>query len=235
MPDIDVDQTDILVDLFKTPREQRNADWFAKFYAAVPTAAFHVVENEEIFSGPDGFPYLRLIVPPADQEFRGFSLKVLLEQALDQGVGAVIFPETGQEPLWVFTYGNLLSLRITGTFDARESANMALKTAEDPAEQKPREVMLAQPSEQFLPKPARKILKKYLQLNGVGMPAMLLLNDTSLSPPQQLVFNLFRENYENDEHFKQVVQRLTWYMPPSYAIAVVPKGQKEFTDAFAAM
>lgn len=231
MPDIDVDQTDILVDLFKVPREQRDAEWYTKFYAAVPTAAFHVVENEETFSGPDGFPYLRLIIPPADQEFRGFSLKLLLEQALEQGVGAVIFPETGQEPLWVFTYGNLLSYKITGTFDARPQA----AAAPTPPADQPRQVLLAQPSESFLPKSARRILKKYLQLNGVGMPAMLLLNDTALNPPQQLVFNLFRENYESDEHFKQVVTRLTWYMPPSYAIAVVPKGQKEFVDAFAAM
>ncbi|MCS7033971.1 MAG: hypothetical protein NZ561_08240 [Phycisphaerae bacterium] len=226
MTEVDVEQTDIVIKLFETPPPQRDAEWLKAFLAAVPTAAFAMREGEEVFTGPDGFPYLRLSIPPLDTEFRAFSIRHLLERALESGVGAAIFPEDQSQPLWVFTYGNLLSYRICRQFDARSPQPPPTV----PPDQQ--QVMISQPSEEFLPTVARKVIRKYLSLNGVGLPAMFLLNDPSRHPPQQLVFNLFRENYQSQEHFNDLCYRLTWYLPPHYGFIVVPKGHPQFEQAF---
>lgn len=231
MADIDIELTDKLAELFKIPQGDRDAGWIHDFMAAVPNAAL-ALDEPEMRKGPDGFPYLQLMIPPEDGEFKGFSLRHVLNICIEKGTGAVILPHAGAEnPQWVFSYGNLLSFQLLGSFDAR-NPNAPPAQPAPPGE---RQVMVAQPNESYLPAAARQILKQYLELNGVKQPAMFMLHDTSMQPPQQLVFNIFRENYPSDEHYNAVCQRLTWYLPPSYSFVTLPNDQTQFQSNFAAL
>lgn len=228
MAEIDIDLTDKLVELFQIPQGDRDAGWRHDFLLTVPNAALTLAEPE-VQKGPDGFPYLQLLIPPDDTEFKGFSISHLLDVSIERGVGAVILPQAGANPYWVFSYGNLLSYKLLGTFDARPMTPPP-PSAPPGGE---RQVMVAQPNESYLPAAARQIIKQYLELNGVQQPAMFMLHDTSMQPPQQLVFNLFRENYPSDEHYHAVCQRLTWYLPPSYSFVTLPNDKTQFQSNFA--
>lgn len=228
MADIDIELTDKLAELLKIPTGDRDAGWLIDFYQTVPTAALTLAEKE-VDKGPDGFPYLQLVLPPEDCDFKGFSIAHLLDVCLEKGVGAVIRPQPDADPAWVFMYGNLLSYRVLARFDARDPS---APPPPQPAEGE-RQVMVAQPNEQYLPAAARAIIRQYLQLNGVESPALFLLHDAAMRPPQQLVFNLFRSNFESDQHFNMVCQRLTWYLPPSYSFVTLPDDKTQFQSAFA--
>jgi hypothetical protein len=229
MPEINIDLTDKLVELFKIPQGDRDAGWTHDFFKTVPNAALTLAEPE-VQKGPDGFPYLQLLIPPEDGEFKGYSISHLLDVSIERGVGAVILPAAGANPFWVFSYGKLLSYKLLGNFDARPA-----NPPPQPTPAGERQVMIAQPNENYLPSAARAIIKQYLELNGVSQPAMFMLHDASMSPPQQLVFNLFRENYPSDEHFHAVCQRLTWYLPPSYSFITLPNDKTQFQSSFAAL
>ncbi len=228
MAEVDIDLTDKLIELLNIPAGDRDAGWMTEFTAVAPNAALAVAEKD-VQKGPDGFSYLHLLIPPQDGEFKGFSISHLLDICIEKGIGAVICPDATSSPLWVFTYGNLLSYKLFRKFDARDP--LAASSAAPPSGS--RQLMASQPSEFFLPQATRQILKQYLALNGVAEPAMFLLHDTSKTPPQQLVFNLFRDDFPSDEHFQQVCVRVTWYLPPSYSFVTLANKQTEFQRNFA--
>jgi hypothetical protein len=217
--DIDLDQTDRVAELAKIPHDDRDAAWLADFLAAIPTAAFRV-PPEEIMKGPDGFPYLLFFLPPADVEFQGFSLRAVLDTCLAKGVGLAIYPEQKDKPIYVFTYGQLWSYKSTGRFDARD-ADTAAPTMPPPAAlggdpAKRDQAMIGSPNDAYFPPFARGIVREYLKLNGVGIPRVALVADADGRRPQSLLFNLYREDFKNDDHLREVLMRLSWYFPPHY-------------------
>ncbi|HRK32216.1 MAG TPA: hypothetical protein PLD59_14210, partial [Tepidisphaeraceae bacterium] len=119
MSEINIDDTDKLVEMFKIPQGDRDAGWMMDLLNIVPRAALALAEPE-VQKGPDGFSYLQLTIPPEEGEFKGYSIAHLLDMCIEKGVGAVILPEAGAAaPHWVFTYGNLLSYKLLGGFDTR--------------------------------------------------------------------------------------------------------------------
>lgn len=229
MSEINIELTDKLVELFKIPQGDRDAGWFNEFMSTVPHAALAVAEKE-VQTGPDGFPYLHLLIPPEDSEFKGYTIAQVLDVCVEKGIGAVICPDVNSPPHWVFTYGNLLSFKLLGSFDARD-----LRAAPPPPAPAAgqRQVMVAQPNETYLPKAARESIKRYLELNKVENPSIFLMHDAAMQPPQQLVFNVFKEDFQSEEHFNQICYRLTWYLPPSYSFVTLPNKTTQLQGNFA--
>jgi len=227
MSEIDIDNTDKLIELFKLPAGDRDAEWYIEFFRVVPTAALRVPEKE-IMTGPDGFPYVLMFIPPADAEFRAFSVAAVLDVCIEKGVGIAIYPEQQGQPLWVFTYGNLLSYKLTGQFDARQSF-----TAPPPPTSAPRQMILSQPSEEFLPRHARGSIRRFLEMNGVKDPKIALLTDPAVFPPQQLAFDLRPDQFQSRELFEEICRRLTWYLPPSYVFRTLQQRDPKIEAAMA--
>jgi hypothetical protein len=227
--DIDLDQTDRVAELAAVPAGDRDAAWLAEFFAAVPTAALRV-PAEEMMRGPDGFPYLLMFVPPKDVDFAGVSLRVVLDTCLEKGIGIAVYPETQDKPVFVFTYGQLWSYKSTGKFDARDlGAGRAVPSIPPPVGLGGNggggggggggnEVMVGSPSAQYFPPFARSIVRQYLKLNGVDTPKVALVADAAGKRPQALVFNLYRDDFKNDDHLREVLTRLAWYFPPHYGV-----------------
>lgn len=85
-------------------------------------------------------------------------------------------------------------------------------------------VLIAQPSETFLPEYARKVIRNYLKkMMGVAEPGVFLLSRPGISPAQELVFSVFRENFASQEIFQGAMGALRWFLPRHYGLVSVPK------------
>src|SRR5262245_19534959 len=90
-----------------------------------------------------------------------------------------------------------------------------------------RQVLMAAPSEQFLPAAARNVLRSYLQHVGVKEPRVLLIRDAQMKPTQSLAFSFYREDVQSDEQFQGVLNSLkAWLLPPHYGLVVLPKSSE---------
>jgi hypothetical protein len=45
----------------------------------------------------------------------------------------------------------------------------------------------------------------------------------------ELVFNIFAEDFETEDHFEALLHRVQWFLPRHYIITVLPK-QPEFME-----
>ena len=215
MPKFDLNQTDAVIQLCQTPQASRDATWRQKFYAAIPDASMRTL-NPQILRGPDGFPYFALLLPKEGESFETFCLTHVLDACLEHGFGIVINSDKAQ-PDFVLNYGSLWSFKSRGTFEP-SLATKASATPKREVIENEREILIGQPSEAFLPAFAREVLARFLKGHlGVAKPACFLINDFSVEPTQNLVFNIERKAFPNDQAFDQAMHKLQWFLPRDYA------------------
>src|SRR5262249_25866772 len=144
-----------------------------KFYTTVVDASFACGEPQ-VCEGPDGFPYFGLHSPPPMQPFDAYSISHLLELVTENGVGIALNPR-GNDVDWVFTYGELVSLRAFGAFDA-DTPFGDPPPAEENDEKGETTVILGEPSESVLPGYCRRALAAYLKESvGIKKPGVFLM------------------------------------------------------------
>ncbi len=217
MAKFDLQKTATLAKLFTVPREQRDAAWIADFYAAAPDASL-TTGDQQLIRGPDNFPYLAHYIPPPNQEFTSFCISQVLANCLEHGAGCVIAPAQST-PEWVFTYGNLWSLHSYGVFDATPA-----QVDDQAPTEAGRQVLVASPSETFLPAFARNVIKHFLTEAGIADPRVLLISDSTATPSQSLAFSVYPENFTKPDEFNDVMNRLkAWFLPPHYGLIALPK------------
>jgi hypothetical protein len=220
----DLEKTAIVHQLCEVPRENRDAAWRRKFYEVIPDASMQS-EQPQVIAGPDGFPYVVLSTPPADAQFDAFCLNHVLDVCLDQGYGIVINPESQPQPDFVFTYGALWSFKARGDFEPKLASEGEAKPTPTPDEE--REILVAQPSAEYLPDFARAAISRFMKdVVGVPKPSCFMVIDAAMNPSQNLVFNVEPANFPSEDVFGQVMRALSWFMPRDYALVVMP-GQHE--------
>ena len=211
MPKFDLSQTQALVELFAVPGESRDPAWRRQFYAAVPDATLLSFEPQ-VAQGPDHFPYFELAIPDPGP-VTPFCVTHLLDFVLDSGFGIAIFGDSSRSagPQWVFTYGDLLSYSLYGDFDGDPNVI--------PADREPaggeRQVLVAAPSETYLPARARKALGTYVrEMYQHPDPKIALIEDPHLKPSRNLMINLSLEQYGGDEgKLRAALHYLSWFLP----------------------
>lgn len=230
MARFDLSKTRLVGDLFKTPREERDQGWRERFFAAIVDASM-ATTPKQVLRAPDGFAYFILNLPPPGQSFEPFCISHILDVCLDQGCGVVVQPDA-DPPEWVFTYGNLWSLKEFGKFEMEQALKPgagkfdgAAATASAPGESgSARSVLAGQPSESFLPAYARKVIKQFLaEKMANSSPRVLLVNDPHSTPAQSLVLSIFPEDFASQKDFEDLMYRLTWYLPRHYGLVSIAK------------
>jgi hypothetical protein len=223
MPKFDLAKTQEVQDLFAVEREKRDPDWIARLYSAIPDASM-ATTPDQVIQGPDGFPYFVLNLPPARQAFEPFCISHMLDECLKNGFGVVVQPEP-HPPQWVFTYGLLWSLKEFGKFTVDQEPEGAAQDDVAPAPSLDgRTVLTGQPSASFFPAYARNVIKEFLKKEaGISTPEALLVNDPSGTPSQSLAFNVFQEDFEDQQKFENVMYRLTWFLPRHYGLISMAK------------
>ena len=186
--------------LLATVAEARDEAWRRRFYIAIATASLTPGEPDT-FVGPDGFPYASLRLPPVGEAFPAWSIVQVAEWCTDTGCGVAVHDRDGQTA-WVFSYGNLWSLRALGTLDASPPGDT--QRAETLAEEE--QVLVASPSEQVLPTWARPTLREHVEALGVTDPMVALVARPGRVPEHALALTLPAD--------RSAAHRLTWVLPP---------------------
>lgn len=224
----DLEKTQVIATLLEIPREERSESWVNQFLAALPLAAFRC-GTPQLIAGPDGFPYFQLFVPAPGEEFQSYVMQEMIAGFLiERGYGVVINPGAGAgQPDWVVTYGDILNYHLNGSFFTLDSLFSNSSNTEEEVSQG-EEIMIGQPSETILPVQTRKLLKDFFELNGIQDPKVMLMmrkNGEDLS--QDLAFNITPERFESEEHYRNMMQTVTWYLPRHYSVVGLDESHVE--------
>ncbi len=223
----DITKTPVIVTLFRTPHDLRDHTWYNSFYNNVATASF-ASANPQVLTGPDGFPYFILNTPEENKPFESFCIKNMKDDfLLARGWGVVFNPAADKTADWVFTHGDIVNLHLNNEFI----------TAIDPAIiehiefnktvgllKKEEKVMVAQPSEDYLPFATRHALKLFLQSKGIRKPKMMLLSSVIEGKvSRKLAFNIHPEDYPITTNLNFLMQQVGWFLPRHYIIIPLSK------------
>ena len=216
----DISKTQIMVELFSVPKMQRDDKWKQSFLEGVQTASF-ACANPQITIGPDGFPYFTLSTPEPNTSFESFCIRNMKDDfLLERGFGITINPKENSVE-WVFSYGDILNLHLNKEFYSTTS-NAEIKNEDTIA--KGEEILIAQPSETYLPKEARAVIKKHLQANGIKQPKiMMICRKVEGVIVQELAFNIFREDFSSTDQLNHLMLQISWFLPRHYIILSLPK------------
>lgn len=219
MKQCDITKIEPLLALLKALPASRGEEWTKQFYSTVTDASFRC-GNPQIFTGPDGFPYFSLLSPEPLKAFDSFCLCNLAEPATERGFGVALNRRSDGAD-WVFSYGDMLALRLTGTLmpqpqiEAEPPQKIALGKGEV--------ALFGAPSESYLPKYARNIIRSFMQQSlGIKEPKVFLMHRAADKRPMQIVFSVFREKHKIDQHYFNTLNHLSWFLPRHYSITGIP-------------
>lgn len=228
-PECDISKTQVMVDLFQIPQEQRDDNWRQTFYDNVQTASF-ACGNPQIFKGPDGFPYFVLQTPEPNKPFESFCIRNMKDDfLLDKGFGIAINPKNNSVD-WVFSYGDIVNLHLNKELFTKTDT---IEIQNEETLKEDEKVLLAQPSESFLPKQTRQALKSFLQSIGIKRPKIMMVCRTIDGQViQELAFNIFREDFQSIDQLNLRLKQISWFLPRHYVVLSLPK-KSNFTNNFA--
>jgi hypothetical protein len=220
MESFDLGQTARLASLLETPEPLRDDPWCDHVLAAAPNASLAALDPQ-IQNGPDTFPYFQLAIPDPGP-FTPFSIAQVLNHALEAGAGAVIHANLRRDrpPLWVFSFGDLLSYSMFGDFKGDPKVYLD----QTPPNPNDGQVLKASPSESYFPPCARRAVGRFMR--GPfrhPCPKIGLVSGASLQPRQSLMVNLRLRDYGGDQKkLHSAMQYLSWFVPKSYGLMAMP-------------
>jgi hypothetical protein len=220
METFDLQQTGRLAALGATLPQQRDEAWCDSVLQAAPNASLAALDPQ-IQNGPDTFPYFQLAIPDPGA-FTPFSIIHVLNHVLQAGTGVVIHanPRRDQAPLWVFSFGDVLSYSMFHDFkgDPKVYSDKTLPDAND------HRVLRAAPNESYLPATGRAAIARFMR--GPFQhpnPNIGLVTGASLQPRQNLMVNLRLKDYGGDRNkLNAALRYLSWFVPKSYGLMALP-------------
>ena len=147
---------------------------------------------------------------------------------LTAGAGVVIHSSLrrDQQPLWVFSFGDMLSYSMFQDF----KGDPKIFSDRTPPSPNDRQILRAAPSASYLPASARTAIGRFMR--GPfrhPSPKIGLVTGASLQPRQNLMMNLRLKDYGGDKNKLAAAMRyLAWFVPKSYGVMALPD---DWTDA----
>src|SRR5579872_3085601 len=187
METFDLEQTGRLAELLAVAPDVRDDTWCDSVLRAAPNASLAALDPQ-IQNGPDTFPYFQLAMPDPGP-FTPFSIVHVLNHVLEAGAGVVIHANLrrDQQPLWVFSIGDLLAYSLFQDF----KGDPKVYSDTTPPNPNDRQILKASPSESYLPSTARAAMGRFMR--GPFQhpsPKIGLVTGASLKPHQNLMVNL---------------------------------------------
>lgn len=172
-------------------------------------------------TGPDGWPYLYVKSSP----YAGEPVIRVVDWLSTRGIGLVLNAYK-MMPDYIFTYGMIWNFRETGSFqnfDAVTKAGPVQYSADDP-------VAFGPPSEAYLPKYVRSVLRQFLNAQGVKFPKILVATNKSYSQTDLIVSLDSLGNPPEREH-RAFAEALSWFLPMHYPVVLAKEtGLPKFID-----
>ncbi len=228
----DLDLTFKVYKLLAIPHEKRTELWESEFLQAIILASFRA-GDPQVTVGPDGFKYFNLFLPEPNQPFNCFVIDHMKDDfLLADGLGVVINPRSNAAD-WVFTYGDILNLKLNKAFYTYDLDSLFQGAPEDEVLEEDSEALVGQPSEEYLPFYTRKLIADLLKQNGIEEPKMMLMmrkTSGGTGFKKELVFNLTPQQFPSEEIFRAVMRSISWYLPRGYTFSGA--SEATFGDAF---
>lgn len=212
----DLENTIIINNLMETPFKERDESWRDRFLGCVATSNLKLGDPEVVMSD-DGFPYMQLQTVKTGEKFHSFTITHQLDKLLSQGFGVVINPEKGQ-PDWVFSYGDLVNLKLNGEFYSAKS--VFSNPTEYASVGQDEDILVGQPSESIFPDFLRQQVREFLHYSGLRNAKVMLIarNYTDEEKASQdLVFNIMPTQFATEREFNTIMNTLQWMLPKHYS------------------
>lgn len=203
----DIQTVENLTALLETTISKRDDAWEAAFLKALPAARFRIV-NDTPVAGPDGWPYL-LVATDGDEP-----LSNMIRWLVGQGVGMVINPEK-PIPDYVLTYGMIWNFR-----ERSEFFTSAGNVRSGPVElQNGQQVFAGPPSESYLPKEVRFVLREFLKQQKVEAPKVLMVSEDQKT--WDLAVSLDSLGNPPQQEHAGIAEAMSWFLPAHYSLVLM--------------
>lgn len=206
-------------DLLATPLDLRDADWEEMVMREFPKQNVAILHPDPK-SGPDGWPYLFVESGPDAEE----SAINVLDWLSTRGIGLALNPEK-ESPDFVLTYGMIWNWRQRGSFLSAAPERKSGEFRLQPGSQ----VLTGAPSESFLPKYARTVIKQFFLDQGVFAPKILLVSEDKQS--FDLCFSFESLGQPPAGEHMGIAEAISWFLPAHYSVAIVSEKAIEGFEA----
>ena len=196
-------------DLILVPQDHRDSLWEERFLKELLAQNVKVLRPEPQ-TGPDGWPYLFV------ESGEGADERVvsIVDWLSTRGIGLVLNPAK-IAPDYVLSYGMIWNFRERGSFlspaAARKSGEFRLADGQ--------EVLTGTPSEGFLPKYARSILRQFLLDQGAMAPKILLVSEDREN--FDLCFSVESLGQPPQREHAGIAEALAWFLPAHYSVSLM--------------
>lgn len=198
--------------------EDRNQNWDERFFKFLSESQLKIIADDPQ-QGPDGWPYLICETSDektnADQKIE--SSQKILKWLSTKGIGLVVNPKRLPYPDYVFSYGMIWSFCETGYFIKYNE--MAKNLSQEVVFNKQASIKAGPPTEQYLPRYVRSVLKEFFRDQGVFDPKILMISADGEN--YDLCFSLESLGTPPESEHQGILEALSWFLPPHYSLAVV--------------
>lgn len=195
---------------------ERNHAWDEKFFKLFSDCKLKLLSVDPQ-QGPDGWPYL-LAETTQDRisnASESESAQKIIHWLATRGIGLVINPRKLPYPDYVFSYGMLWSFKETGYFIKKLETRLEKQIILD-AKSK---VHTGTPTDEYLPKYVRTILKEFLRDQGVLNPKIIMLSQDNKN--FDLCFSIESLGSPIETEHEGILEALSWFTPPHYSLALI--------------
>jgi hypothetical protein len=199
--------------LFAVEKKDRDEAWQERFLAEFPTQI--CAGDGKAVSGPDGFPYLQMSLESAarDDQPLKFSFQSVIPQLLESGAGVAFFSQSDSAE-WVFTHGDIVNFHLSEKF---YSPLLDTKLANSDTEEDIK-VLVSQPSEQYLPRETRKVIRSYLESQGAKNVRLQMMDVPRVGEMFRYLVFEFSRSGKTDEDLPLLLQGISWFLPQQYLL-----------------
>ena len=194
-----------VIDCLKVKDKDRDQIWQEKFLKLLPSSYVTILSSEPQ-QGPDGMPYFLVRIEENSKE----PLIKLLNWLAEKGIGLVIHPEKAY-PDYIFTYGMIWYFKETHLF-------LSPHKKEAPSN---KEVVVGQPSKEFLPLYVRRILKQFFLDQGLYDPRWVMVGPDQHN--MDICFCLESLGNPPASEYEGILKAISWFLPQHYCLAVSQK------------
>ncbi len=209
-----------LLELLNKPQKDRDMQWESDFLSKLPHCKVTIL-NKAPQAGPDQFPYMFVDIKEESSE----SAIHLIKWISENGIGLAVNP-TKTYPDFVLTFGMVWNYFQSGKFLENPIGSMQ---AEATASANENLFYTGSPSESYLPKPIRSILKEFLAQQGVMAPKIIMISKDQVN--FDLCFSIESFGSPDSKEHEGILQALSWFLPAHYSLAfVTEEGLPSFED-----
>ncbi len=208
-----------LFQLLDVTAEERDNSWETKFLDAFVNAKVEIL-SEDPQPGPDGFPYLFVRTSEQGTE----PVVKVVDWLATRGIGLAVNPQN-DNPDYVFTYGMLWNFKERQRF-IQPIAHTRSTHMEIPNGKK---LFYGNLSDEFFPPYARKLLREFLNQQGVLHPKVLAI--TTDQKEFDICFSLNALGMPEAHEHQGIAEAIGWFFPFNTSIVLIE--EKNLPDFYA--